>query len=91
METFLRCFVHASPKKWLHWLPLAEFWYKTSFHTAIGRTPFEALYGHSPRVFGVSAEDSTPMEGLDQWPQERSVMSDLIRQHLSRVVLRMKN
>lgn len=45
METFLRCFVNACPTKWLQWLPLAEFWYNTSSHSAIGRTPFSALYG----------------------------------------------
>jgi transposase InsO family protein len=25
METFLRCFVHACPKQWCHWLHLAEY------------------------------------------------------------------
>jgi hypothetical protein len=37
METFLRCFVHACKKKWLSWIPLAEFWYNSIFHSAIGR------------------------------------------------------
>jgi hypothetical protein len=48
LESYLRCTVHACPNKWFRWLPLAEFWYNTAFHTAIGRTPFEALYGHPP-------------------------------------------
>jgi transposase InsO family protein len=30
LETFLRCFVHACPRQWHHWLDLAEFWYNTS-------------------------------------------------------------
>jgi hypothetical protein len=45
METYLCCFVHACPTKWIHWLFLAEFWYNTSFHSAIQRSPFEVLYG----------------------------------------------
>lgn len=53
LETFLRCFVHACPKKWFHWLALAEFCYNTSFHFALSTSPFEALYGHPPRHFGV--------------------------------------
>jgi hypothetical protein len=49
METFLRCYVNACPKKWLEYLSLAELWYNTSHHSAIGRSPFEALYGQLPR------------------------------------------
>jgi hypothetical protein len=29
LETLLRCFIHACPKKWSHWLSVAEFWYDT--------------------------------------------------------------
>ena len=48
LETYLRCAVAASPTKWAQWLSLAEYWYNTSFHTAIGCTPFKALYGVEP-------------------------------------------
>jgi hypothetical protein len=58
METYLRCFVHACATKWLHWLSLAEFWYNTSFHSAIQRSPFEVLYGFLPRRFGLDASFS---------------------------------
>jgi hypothetical protein len=74
----------------LQYLPLAEFWYNTNLHFAIGRSPFEALYGHSSRIFGITATNSTPVDNLDQWLQERSVVQDLTRQHLSRAQLRMK-
>jgi transposase InsO family protein len=53
METFLRCFVNTCPSKWLNWLHLAEFWYNSCDHSAIGRSPFEALYGYTPRHFGI--------------------------------------
>jgi hypothetical protein len=49
LEAFLRCSVHSCPKQWSKWLSVAEFWYNTSHQTAIGLTPFQALYGHSPR------------------------------------------
>lgn len=54
METFLRCFVNACPAKWSSWLALAEFWYNASPHSAIGLSPFEALYGYPPRHCGIS-------------------------------------
>lgn len=90
METFLRCFVNACPSKWSTWLPLVEFWYNASPHSAIGCSPFEALYGHPPRHFGVSAIDSVSVPELSVWLQDRLVMTDLILQHLSRSKERMK-
>lgn len=59
METFLRCYVHACPSKWFQWLPLAELWYNSCPHSAIGRSPFEALYGYPPRHFGISPTEPT--------------------------------
>lgn len=91
LETFLRCFVHSCPTQWLHWLALAEYWYNTSFHSALGRTPFEALYGYTPRAFGVSAATTTPITDLQSWLQDRDLMQRLIRQHLLRARQRMKS
>ena len=34
LEGYLRCFVSYKQKKWVKWLPLAEWWYNNSFHTA---------------------------------------------------------
>jgi hypothetical protein len=90
MESFLRCTVHACPTKWFKWIPLAEFWYNTAFHSAIGRASFEALYGHPPRHFGISASAACAVPELDYWLQEREVMVSLLRQHLTRAQQRMK-
>lgn len=48
LETYLRCMYGDQPANWSKWISLAEFWYNTSFHTAIETTPFEALYGYPP-------------------------------------------
>lgn len=90
METFLRCFVNACPSKWLSWLPVAEFWYNCCPHSATGLSPFMALYGHSPRHFGIADADAVTMPDLSVWLRDRQVMSDLIKQHIHRVKLRMK-
>lgn len=89
-ETFLRCFVNACPSKWLSWLPLAEFWYNCCPHSAIGVSPFVALYGHEPRQFGISVADAVTVPELLVWLQEKNVMTELIKQHLHRSKLRMK-
>jgi hypothetical protein len=90
METFLRCFTSACPKKWKEWLPAAEFWYNTSLHSSLRRSPFEVLYGHKPRSLGLSITNAVPTLVAD-WLQECSVMQELVRQHLVRAQTRMKN
>jgi hypothetical protein len=44
--------IHSCPNKWSTWLPLAEFWYNTTYHSALGKSPFEVLYGKQPKHFG---------------------------------------
>jgi hypothetical protein len=74
----------------VQWLSLAEYWYNTFHHSAIGRTPFEALYGYEPKHFGISPESSVTAHELSVWLQDREVMNALIKQHLSRAKLQMK-
>ena len=48
LEGYLRCFVYEKQTQWVKWLPLAEWWYNTSFHTVEKMTPFMAPYGYHP-------------------------------------------
>jgi transposase InsO family protein len=91
MEGYLRCFVHSCQTKWIQWLPLAEFWYNTSFHSSLQKSPFEVLYGHSPRFFGIEGFDSCAVPNLEEWLQERQLMTNLLKMHLERVRQRMKH
>jgi hypothetical protein len=86
---FLRCFVHTCPRKWKNWLAAAEFWYNSSFHSALGRSPFEALYGRQPHILGVKPNPAAGGK-LDDWLPERAAAETLIKRHLSRAVDRMK-
>lgn len=52
LKTFLRCSASSCPKQWSKWLSVAEFWYNTSFHSALGRSPFDVLYGYKPKQLG---------------------------------------
>lgn len=91
METYVRCFVHSCPTKWINWLSLAEFWYNSSHHSALGRPPFEVLYGHAPRHFGLTvASVISQVPVIDDWLAKCALMQDLVRQHLLRAQGRMK-
>lgn len=90
METYLRCFVHSCPHKWFQWLHLAEFWYNTSAHSALKASPFEVLYGHPPRHFGIVDASASAPADLATWLHEREVMIALLKQHLERSKQRMK-
>lgn len=48
LENYLGAMTFQEPTKRLHWLPLAEYWYNTSYHTSLESTPFQALYGYLP-------------------------------------------
>lgn len=90
LETYLRCLVHANPHKWSAWLPQAEFWYNTNFHSSLGRSPFEVLYGHKPRHFGIQNSLQPAVTDVDHWLHERQLMLPIFRQHLERAQQRMR-
>jgi hypothetical protein len=90
LETYLRCFVHTCPSKWIKWLSLEEYWYNTSFHSSLGSSPFEVLYGHQPNHFGLSSADVSVPADVSSWLKERSLMQAVARQHLLRAQQRMK-
>jgi hypothetical protein len=90
LETYLRCFVHTCPTKWSNWLPLAEFWYNTCHHSALGNSPFRVLYEHEPNHFGIDARDTFHNEDLNAWPEDRELMQQVNTQHLQRAQTKMK-
>lgn len=91
LETYLRCFVHSCPRQWLKWISLAEYWYNTSKHSALGRSPFELLYGHTPNHFGITDRDASPVPDVASLVAEGKTMLAAVRQHLLCAQQRMKH
>jgi hypothetical protein len=90
-KDYLRCYVHSCQTKWVQWLHLADFWYNTSYHTSLGKTPFKVLYGHSPHVLGIDRVEACALPNLEEWHRERALMTKLLQQHVERVQQRMKS
>jgi hypothetical protein len=88
LEMYLRCAAQDQPRQWRAWLPLAEFWYNSTFHTALGCSPFKALYGHEPDLGALPAIDpESPVAGVI-W--DRTTQLDILKQRLTEAQNRMK-
>lgn len=66
LETYLCCFTQSCPSKWATRLYLAEYWYSTGYHSTLGKTTFDVLYGHTPLQLGIGV-DSCEIPDLQQW------------------------
>ena len=83
--------MHSCPRQWHKWISVAEFWYNTTVHSAIGKSPFEVLYGYTPRQLGISNLQLCSIPDLEQWLTDRELLSQLIKQQLLRAQQRMKS
>jgi transposase InsO family protein len=45
ISMYLRCITGDRPRSWLELLPWAEYYYNTSFHSALKTTPLYVVYG----------------------------------------------
>ena len=64
LEGYLYCFVYDMQAQWVKWLPLAEWWYNTSFHSASKMTPFTTLYGYHPPPITSSSKENSKVQAV---------------------------
>lgn len=90
LEAYLRGMCADRPSSWKQWLPLAEWWYNTNFHTAIKMTPFEACYGYKPLQVpgGTLCEALVP--AATHMIRDRQAMIQLLHENLAQAQNRMK-
>ena len=72
------------------WLPLAEFWFNTNFHTSLKLTPFEALYGFLPPKLQAYIPGTTRVDVLDSLLSQRQEVLATLKDHLLAAKERMK-
>ncbi|KAK1646376.1 hypothetical protein QYE76_064181 [Lolium multiflorum] len=91
LEQYLRCAVQDNPKRWRRWIPMAEFWYNSSYHTALGCSPFKALYKRDPN-FGAMPNLTVPPDStVHSTALEYQAQNELLRAQLLRAQQRMKS
>ncbi|KAL4384927.1 hypothetical protein GQ457_15G020150 [Hibiscus cannabinus] len=84
LEMYLRCYVVDYPKKWLQFLPWAEYWYNTSYQSFSQMTPFEVLYGRPPPSFSLYIHDSTGNSMVATYMQQRGEIHSVFHVSLLR-------
>ena len=51
LERTLRCLASTNPSSWSEHLMWAEYAHNTLWHSSLGMSPFECLYGYAPPMF----------------------------------------
>ena len=91
LEAYLRCMCADTPKEWTAWLPLAEWWFNTHFHSATQHTPYEIVYNQSPPLHLPYLPGECEVAAVDRSMQRREVMINTLKQHLLKAQARMKS
>ncbi|KAL9451693.1 hypothetical protein AB3S75_013295 [Citrus x aurantiifolia] len=90
LEQYLRCMTGDKPKEWSKWLPLAEWWYNTSFHFSSKITPFKVVYGREPPTYTTYIPGETFVASADQALRDRDSMIRLLKENLHQAQSKMK-
>jgi len=90
LEGYLRCMTGEVPHEWSLWISLAEWWYNTNWHSAIGLTPYEVVYGQPPSIHIPYIAGDSKVEAIDRSLKAREECIEMLKFHLTRAQQRMK-
>jgi hypothetical protein len=90
LEQYLRCLCSQHPRQWENCLSWAEFWYNSSFHSTLGTTPFQALYGRPPPTVVNYLVGSLVIDEVDQALLSRDELLLQLKNNLQQASNRMK-
>ena len=87
LEQYLRCLARLPPKKWVEWIPWAEF----SYNTSTKFNPFEAVYRVPPQSFLSYMPKTTCVQAVDAYLQEQDAILKELHHNLRMAQDRMKS
>ena len=90
LETYLRCMTWELPNEWSRWLPMAEWWYNTTFDSSTQTTPHELLYGQQLPMYVPYLPRFAVVEAVDRSFVVREEALLVAKYHLSRAINMMK-
>lgn len=79
LEQYLRAMTSQRPRQWAKWLPLAEWWYNTTYNSSIKMSLYEALYGVQPRQICVPSTHRTTVGTVEEFQVKREAMDHLLK------------
>lgn len=91
LEQYLRSMTSQVPKNWASWLPAAEWWYNTTFHTTLQTSPFEIVYGIKPRYLPGQDRVHTNISSLEIMLATRQQQWATLKEILALAQERMKS
>lgn len=68
------------PKQWSRWLALGEWWYNSTYNSAIKMSPFEAVYGVKPRQLCIPSEHRSSVDSVQDFQISREAMNAVLRE-----------
>lgn len=71
-------------------LPWAEFWYNTTYQSAVETTPFKVLYGRDPLSLLKWKDQPSCVQAVDKLIQERNLILDELKRQLEKAQVRLR-
>ena len=76
--------------QWGRWLSLVEWWYNSTYHSSLGMTLFEALFGYRPLHLPMGPYLDSMIPAVSNMVQERIKISNCIKENLTKAQQRIK-
>lgn len=70
---------------------MAEFWYNSSYHSALSCTPFKALYGYDPPFAAAPVLQEVADKSVEELLSDRLAHLEMLKEQLARAQNRMKH
>jgi hypothetical protein len=90
VEAYLRNMLFQGPKKWAQWLPMAEWWYNTTYLSSHKMTPFEAFYHYAPPMIAELVLSTSTCPAAQLTITERDARLTQLKENLLQAQNRMK-